>query len=221
MPSTTARTMARPSSWSFAGDSRNGNDRAPHRYKQLRAQGKRHPHADGSSPAPGHRSSGAAGKTTRPMTPPATAPYSNSKRPRVDIRTTPNSCRTSTWSSSSHPHAYRSAGGTCRTSRTRTRSSAGQRGLAAVSRGTTTWRFGGCTRAASSYISTRYETTGTIVRRSVPRHPVGSPEQRSASAMPCTRSASTTSSQAVFRWPSLARVRSRFTFACRISRAGS
>jgi transposase len=31
---------------SFAGDSRNGNEWAAHRYQQLRADGKRHPHAE-------------------------------------------------------------------------------------------------------------------------------------------------------------------------------
>jgi transposase len=31
---------------SFAGDSRNANELADHRYRQLRADGKRHPHAE-------------------------------------------------------------------------------------------------------------------------------------------------------------------------------
>lgn len=41
-----SNTRLRNALCSFAGDSRNGNEWAAHRYVQLRAQGKRHPHAE-------------------------------------------------------------------------------------------------------------------------------------------------------------------------------
>ena len=42
----TSNTRLRNALCSLAGDSRNGNDWAAHRYRQLRADGKRHPHAE-------------------------------------------------------------------------------------------------------------------------------------------------------------------------------
>ena len=42
----TSNTRLRNALCSFAGDSRNANDWAAHRYRQLRADGKRHPHAE-------------------------------------------------------------------------------------------------------------------------------------------------------------------------------
>lgn len=41
-----SNTRLRNAICSFAGDSRNANEWAAHRYRQLRADGKRHPHAE-------------------------------------------------------------------------------------------------------------------------------------------------------------------------------
>ncbi len=62
----------------FAGDSWRANAWAEHRYRELRAAGKPTPTPNASSPEAGPTSSGDAGKTTPPTTPPATARTNNS-----------------------------------------------------------------------------------------------------------------------------------------------
>ena len=68
----------------FAGDSHHANAWAADRYWKARDRGKDHSHATRILARAWLLSSGAAGKTTSPTTPPSTAPTKPSKRSLLD-----------------------------------------------------------------------------------------------------------------------------------------